>query len=105
MFPADAPSAAHALAAQLLTGRRTTQGARIPQVRYRQAIAGIGAGPEHLTGEVAVALVDEQLDRDRFGDGAIVTDCRLVARAGTAVVNLAYPALESASSYPRAPRR
>lgn len=98
MLPADPPSPAHALAAHCLTGRRTTLGAHIPPKRYRLAIAAAGSGLDHLVGEVAVALTDQQLDQDAFTDGILFTDRRLVGRSDGNVVDLPYPALENATS-------
>jgi hypothetical protein len=89
-------SPAHAIAAQMLHGKKTTHGTAIPPERYRQAIAAAGAGPDHAVGEVAVALVDDGISSTKFGDGAIVTDRRLIARGGDVLLDLPYPAIDNA---------
>src|ERR1700677_2594936 len=90
------PSHAHALAAQLLTGRHVSHGARIPPDRYHLAIASLGVGLDHLAGEVAVTLSEGLVHHEKLTHVALFTDRRLLARTGEAVGYLPYPALTDA---------
>lgn len=92
------PSAAHALAPELLVGKRTAIGARMVPARYRAAIAGIGVGLDHQAGEVPVALADEPLNSERAEYVALFTDRRLLARSGPHSFELPYPAIEDVRS-------
>jgi hypothetical protein len=95
---ATPPSPAHALAPQLLLGKRISMGAQIPLPRWRAAVAGAGAGPDHFEGEAPVALIDPYPHRETFGDGALLTDRRIIARGGDTLSSIPYVALEDASS-------
>jgi hypothetical protein len=96
--PPPSACAALAIAAGTLTGRRASVGGQIPPARLRQAIAGIGSGPDHFVGEAAVALVDEQVDKNAFGHGVLLTDRRFVARGQRIVADLPYDALQNVAT-------
>ncbi|MFT3766462.1 MAG: hypothetical protein QM820_13255 [Minicystis sp.] len=94
MTYASAPSPAYPIAAQLLAVPRITLAPRIPIDRHLLAVAAIGTGLDHLAGEIPLALSDEHTDADRFTDGVLFTDRRLLARTGDSSVEMPYPALQ-----------
>jgi hypothetical protein len=93
-----APSPAHAFAPKVLMGRRASFGAQIRPHRWRAGVAAVGAGPDHFEGEAPVALVDADAHQEAFGDGALFTDRRFLARGSGALVSIPYDALEDAWS-------
>jgi hypothetical protein len=94
-YPAP-PSHAHALAPQILVGRRITHGASIPPDRYNLALASLGAGLDHLAGEVAVALSEGLVHAEKLTHVALFTDRRMLARVGDVSAYIPYPGLTGA---------
>jgi len=90
-------SPAQPLATQLLHGQHTRLAANVSTERYRLAIAGLGSGPDHLVGEIPLALSDH-VHADRFLHGVLFTDRRLLARADDITTELSYPAINDARS-------
>lgn len=87
---AATPSAAQALAVQLLRGATVRLGTSIDPAQWRKAIAAFGAGPDHHVGDTSVALVVGDLSPGGNCNGAVVTDRRFIARSGDTLVDFAY---------------
>jgi len=90
------PSHAHALAAQHLAGPRVSHGSRIRPDRYNLALASLGAGLDHLGGEVAVALSEGLVHSEKLSHVALFTDRRLLARTGEISGFIPYPGITEA---------
>lgn len=96
MTYAAAPSPVHALVPQILMGPRTTRAPYIPTERYHLAIAAAGAGLDHASSEVALALVDDENTDARYAHRVLVTDRRLLVRASDVALDVPYPVINDA---------